>query len=197
MILFQSVVWQQRFTQEHNQNYPINIVVVRILNCTKTLNINNIKSPICNVNLVCTKTSCSQTEKQQDTTLAQKATLHQIIFDRYFSAMKFNICSEVNSWYWLICTYLVVQCETFKRLNENHSIKLLKSDTWTNAKSITKGVITFKIFNFNDAFWQSSLKGHSKVDQIWPESILTMLLFTYQTFNVRAVCSTIIQQGHL
>lgn len=75
-----------------------------------------IKSPICNVNLVCTKTSCSQTEKQQDTTIAQKATLHQIIFDRYFSAMKFNICSEVNSWYWLICTYLVVQCETFKRL---------------------------------------------------------------------------------
>lgn len=137
MILFQSVVWQQRFTQEHNQNHPINIVVVRILNCTKTLNINNIKSPICNVNLVCTKTSCSQTEKQQDTTIAQKATLHQIIFDRYFSAMKFNICSEVNSWYWLICTYLVVRCETFKRLNENHSIKLLMSDTWTNAKSIT------------------------------------------------------------
>lgn len=122
MILFQSVVWQQRFTQEHNQNHPINIVVVRILNCTKTLNINNIKSPICNVNLVCTKTSCSQTEKQQDTTIAQKATLHQIIFDRYFSAMKFNICSEVNSWYWLICTYLVVQCETFKPFYQTSNV---------------------------------------------------------------------------
>lgn len=84
------------------------------------------------------------------------------------SSMKLNIYSEVTPGFgWYTPPTLVYKV---KRFNENHSIKLLMSDTWTHAKSITKGAITFKIFNFNDAFWLSSLKGHSKVDQIWPES---------------------------